>query len=109
MRINQNITRPFGEIGVSYFDFEKTQKPPEHYIVLARSVSGQHSGNLSKHGPRKTYLFYRHINQTEKPVTAISLIDLNNGEEVKKKIKLKYICETIFQFKNILYSATVRI
>eukprot|EP01083_Nonionella_stella_P191920 709937_1 len=70
-----------GEIGVSYIDFEKTQKPPEHYIVLDRSVSGQHSGNLAKHGSRKTYLFFRHINQTEKPITAITLIDINNGEE----------------------------
>ncbi len=80
--INNKNDKLIGEIGVSYFEFEKTQKPPEHYTVLNRSISGQHSGNLAKHGSRKTYLFYRHINKTEKPITAISLIDTNNGEEV---------------------------
>ena len=70
-----------GEIGVAYLEL-KPEKPPEHYTILSRSVTKRHSGNLAKHGSRKTYLFYRNVNENEKPITAIALIDTNNGEEV---------------------------
>eukprot|EP01083_Nonionella_stella_P038841 105598_1 len=69
-----------GEIGVSYIEM-KPETPPEHYTLLSRSISGGSSGNLAKHGARKTYLFYRNVNENEPPITAISLIDTKNGEE----------------------------
>eukprot|EP01084_Bolivina_argentea_P296632 510903_1 len=38
---------PIGEIGVSYIDL-KNEKPPEHYEILKKSVSGK-DGDLAKH------------------------------------------------------------
>ena len=73
--------RAIGEIGVSYLEM-KSEKPPEHYSILSRSITGKSSGNLAKHGSRKTYLFTRNANENEKPITAICLIDTSNGEEV---------------------------
>ena len=78
---NESSPHGIGEIGVSYIEL-KPEKPPEHYKILSRSVSKRHSGNLAKHGARKTYLFYRNVNENEKPITAIALIDTNNGDEV---------------------------
>lgn len=75
------LNRGIGEIGVSYMEM-KSEKPPEHYSILSRSITGRQSGNLAKHGSRKTYLFYRNANENEKPITAICLIDKSNGEEV---------------------------
>ena len=80
-QIDESSPNGIGEIGVSYIEL-KPEKPPEHYTILSRSVSKRHSGNLAKHGARKTYLFYRNVNENEKPITAIALIDTNNGDEV---------------------------
>jgi len=69
-----------GEIGVCFIDI-KEERPPQHYTILSRSITGRSSGNLAKHGPRKTCLFYRDANEHEKAITAICLIDTSNGEE----------------------------
>ena len=70
---------PITEIGVSYIDL-KNEKPPEHYEILKKSVSNK-DGDLAKHGNRKTYLYFRRSTQ-QKPITALTLISPNNGEEV---------------------------
>lgn len=80
-QLDESSPNGIGEIGVSYIEL-KPEKPPEHYKILSRSVSKRHSGNLAKHGARKTYLFYRNVNENERPITAIALIDTNNGDEV---------------------------
>ena len=77
---DQSSRHGIGEIGVSYIEL-KPDKPAEHFTLLNRSVSTKHSGNLAKHGARKTYLFYRNVNENERPITALALIDTNNGDE----------------------------
>ena len=86
-----------GEIGVSYIEM-KSEKPPEHYSILSRSITGRSSGNLAKHGSRKTYLFYRNANETEKPITAICLIDTSNGEEAECTLSVCF-CMKFNEFK----------
>lgn len=71
---------PITEIGVSYFSFQKNETPPNHYELLKKSVSGK-DGDLARHGNRKTYLYFRRDN-TQNPITAITLISPDHGEEV---------------------------
>ena len=84
---NDNVL-PICDIGVSYLGL-KNEEPPSHYELLKNSINGN-DGNLSKHGQRKTYLFYRRTKKNEKPITAIALISPESGEEVYNVIYSVY-------------------
>ena len=82
---------PITEIGVSYIDL-RHERPPQQYEILNKSVSGR-DGDIARHGNRKTYLYFKRSNE-QKPITAITLISPENGEEVSvlyQKYDAKYI------------------